>query len=178
MSTDMHNTGHQTGGEPRHETVSFEHRDVQVKTIIWYLISLAIATIIAFGASEYILRGMNKMVAASDAPEMPMRKMMTNEQKMDAMYPPEPRLQGVPGHETDPQTDLREKLKADMQANEQLRWIDQNAGIAQIPVSEAMKLIVEKGVHGAASASVKAAAAPVAPPAKSASASANAGANH
>jgi hypothetical protein len=178
MSTEMHNTGHQMGDEPRHETVSFEPRDVKVKTIVWYLISLAIATIIAFGASEYILRGMNKMVAASDAPEMPMRKMMTNEEKMDAMYPPEPRLQGVPGHETDPQTDLREKVNADTQANEELRWIDQNAGIAQIPVSEAMKLIVEKGVHGAAPVPTKAPAAPVTPAAKSAPASTGAGANH
>jgi hypothetical protein len=172
MSTEMHNTPHQTGDAPRHDTVSFEHRDVQVKTILWYLISLAIATIIAFAASEYILLGMTKMVAASDPPEMPMRKMMTNEQKMDALYPPEPRLQGVPGHEADPQTDLREKVNADTQANEQLRWIDQNAGIAQIPVSEAMKLLVERGISGAASAPAKAAAAPAA---KSASASRAAG---
>jgi hypothetical protein len=170
----MHNTGHQAGGEPRHDTVAFEHRDVQVKTIYWYLISLAIATIIAFGASEYILMGMTKMVQAGDAPEMPMRKMMTNEQKTDNLYPPEPRLQGVPGHETDPQTDLREKLKADMQANEQLRWIDQNAGIAQIPVSEAMKIIAEKGVHGAGAADHKAPAGS----AKPAPSAATAGANH
>lgn len=81
---------------------------------------------------------------------MPMRKMMTEEQKANAMYPPEPRLQGVPGHESDPQQDLREKIHADNAANEQLRWVDQNSGIAQIPVSEAMKLVVEKGVHGAA----------------------------
>ena len=60
--------------------------------------------------------------------------------------PPEPRLQGVPGHPNDPQKDLREKLQADMAANEKLEWIDKNAGIAQIPVKEAMKIIAEKGL--------------------------------
>ena len=37
-------------------------------------------------------------------------------------------------------------MKADTEANNQLLWIDKNSGIAQIPVSEAMKLIFEKGL--------------------------------
>jgi len=41
---------------------------------------------------------------------------------------------------------MREKLEADMKANEELGWVDQQAGIARIPVSDAMKLIVEKGL--------------------------------
>jgi len=60
--------------------------------------------------------------------------------------PPEPRLQGMPGHLTDPQQDLRDKLKADNDANKKLSWVDQKAGIAQIPVQDAMQLIVEKGL--------------------------------
>ena len=60
--------------------------------------------------------------------------------------PPEPRLQGMPGHLIDSQRDWREKVKADTEANNQLLWIDKNSGIAQIPVSEAMKLISEKGL--------------------------------
>ena len=70
---------------------------------------------------------------------------------MGAAYdalPPEPRMQGVPGHPTDPQADLRNKNAADNAANETTGWIDQNAGIAQIPVSEAMKIIAEKGLPG------------------------------
>jgi hypothetical protein len=63
--------------------------------------------------------------------------------------PPEPRLQGVPGHENDPQKDLREKLKTDQDANEKLEWLDKNAGIAQIPVKDAMKIIAEKGLPAA-----------------------------
>jgi hypothetical protein len=154
MSTEHHHTGPSANGAaPRHDTVAFEPRDVQVRTIYWYLISLAIATVIAFAAAGLFDKVSTKMMLDSEAPAMPMRNMMTQEQKSNTMYPPEPRLQGVPGHETDPQYDLREKIHSDTVANEQLRWLDQNAGIAQIPVSEAMKLVVEKGVHGASPAS-------------------------
>ena len=152
MSTEQHNSGHGTAvgsnGAPRHETVTFEERDVHVRTIYWYLFSLAVATILAFSAAVVILRVTTKMVVDSDAPMLPMRTEMTEQQKLQHTYPPEPRLQGVPGHETDPQQDLRTKLHDDNEANEQLRWIDQNAGIAQIPVSEAMKLVVARGVRG------------------------------
>jgi hypothetical protein len=148
MSTEPHNAGHGTNGEPRHDTVAYEARDVQVRTIYWYLFSLAVATILAFAAAIVILHATTKMVADSDAPMLPMRKELTDQQRMARAFPPEPRLQGVPGHNADPQQDLRDKIEADTAANEQLRWIDQNSGIAQIPVSEAMKLIVEKGVRG------------------------------
>jgi len=148
MSTEHHNAGHTSNGEPRNETVAFEPRDVQVRTIYWYLISLAIATILSFAAAGVFQRVSDKIILESEPAPMPMRKMMTEQEKAENMYPPEPRLQGVPGHETDAQYDWRTKRDADLQANEQLRWIDQNSGIAQIPVSEAMKLIVANGVHG------------------------------
>jgi hypothetical protein len=152
MSTEKHKTGQRPNGKPHHDTVTFETRDVQVRTIYWYLFSLAVATILAFAVSVVVLRVTTKIVADSDPETLPMRKVMTEKQKMERAYPPEPRLQGVPGHELDPQEDSREKVRADLAANEQYRWIDANSGIAQIPVSEAMKLIAAKGVAGASGA--------------------------
>ena len=61
----------------------------------------------------------------------------------------------MPGHTEDPQADLRDKRAADEAANETTGWIDQNAGIAQIPVSEAMKIIAEKGLPGASASAEK-----------------------
>jgi len=62
--------------------------------------------------------------------------------------PPEPRLQGFgfPGQEADPQADLRKKIRHDSEANGKLEWIDRSAGIVQIPVKDAMKIIAEKGL--------------------------------
>jgi len=41
---------------------------------------------------------------------------------------------------------MRNKHEADEAENQKLVWKDKQAGIAQIPVDEAMKIIVSKGL--------------------------------
>jgi hypothetical protein len=41
---------------------------------------------------------------------------------------------------------MRNMVQNDREANNQLSWVDKSAGIAQIPVDEAMKIIVAKGL--------------------------------
>jgi hypothetical protein len=144
MSTDPHKPPQSAGEVPRHSDVSFEERDVQVSTIYWYLFALGLATAAALVICIFILRFTTNLAASSQPAPPPSRQA----QSKDFRMPPEPRLQGVPGHENDPQKDLREKLRADMDANEKLEWLDKNAGIAQIPVKEAMRIIVAKGLPG------------------------------
>jgi len=153
MSTEPQATGHTpnqapgTGTEPRHTDVSFEASDVQANTIYWYLFALGLATVVAAVICIFILRFTTNLAASSEAAPPPSREAMGKDYRM---MPPEPRLQGMPGHLNDPQTDLREKLKADNEANEELKWIDKNAGVAQIPVKDAMKIIAEKGLPAVA----------------------------
>ena len=143
MSTEPHNPS-ESAQVPRNSDVSFEGRDINTGTIYWYLFALGLATAAALVICIFILRFTTNLAASSDATPPPSREA----QGKDFRMPPEPRLQGVPGHQTDPQKDLREKLKADMDANEKLEWLDKNAGIAQIPVKEAMHIIVGKGLPG------------------------------
>jgi hypothetical protein len=156
MSTEMHNASHGAAhgsdGELRNPDVSYEKADVQATTIYWYLGALAIAVILSYVVCVYVLRLTTKMAVEYDTPPPVIR------QEMGSAYedmPPEPRLQGVPGHSNDPQTDLRLKIEADTEANQKYGWIDQNAGIAQIPVQDAMKIIAEKGLPGAPPAEKK-----------------------
>ncbi len=146
MSTEPQRASHGADEAPRNSDVSFEERDIQAGTIYWYLLALALATAAALVISIFILRFTSNLASSSDAPPPPSREALGKDFRA---MPPEPRLQGVPGHESDPQKDLREKLKADNAANEKLEWIDKNAGIAQIPVKDAMKIIEEKGLPGA-----------------------------
>jgi hypothetical protein len=139
MSTELHNSAQ----EPRNADVSFEPRDIKTGTIYGYILALGLTTAAALLICVYILRFTSRVASSSDVPPPPSREAHGRE------MPPEPRLQGVPGHITDPQQDLRNKLKADNEANEQFGWIDHTTGIAQIPVSEAMKIIAEKGLPGA-----------------------------
>ena len=146
MSTELHNSSRQADGAPHHSDVSFEERDIKAGTIYWYLFALAVATAAALVICIFIFHFTDHLAVSSDIAPPPSRAPLGEKQ----IFPPEPRLQGVPGHITDPQKDLRQKLKADIEANEKLGWIDKNAGIAQIPVKDAMKIIADKGLPGAA----------------------------
>ena len=143
MSTEHDKSGRQSDGAPHHPDVSFEERDIKTGTIYWYLFALGVATAAALVISFFVLHFTTSLATSSDIAPPPSREALRKD------YPPEPRLQGVPGHQSDPQKDLRQKLKADNAANEKLQWIDKNAGIAQIPVADAMRIIAEKGLPGA-----------------------------
>lgn len=143
MNTESHNQANVAGTAPRHDEVSFEEQDVKVGNIYAYLLALGLAVVASLLVCVYVLRFTTGVATSSETAPPPSRQALGPDYRA---LPPEPRLQGVPGHTTDPQQDLRDKLKADTEANEQLRWIDRNAGIAQIPVEDAMKIIAEKGL--------------------------------
>lgn len=144
MSTENYSHGHDgKDGRPVHVDVSFETRDVRTSPILKFLVYLGITIVVSYFLVLGIYRGLKSYWASTYQEPMPSRV------EMGPTMPPEPRLQGMPGHLTDPQQDLREKVKADTEANNQLGWIDEKAGIAQIPVKDAMQLIVEKGLPAA-----------------------------
>jgi hypothetical protein len=151
MSTSEHRHDH-AGADPVNTDVAYEKVDVNPGAIYVYLIGLAVAVLLSYAVCVFVLRGTTKVAESSDTPLPPIRQEMGSEYKV---MPPEPRLQGVPGHGNDPQADLREKMKQDLDANQRFDWIDQNAGIAQIPVKDAMKIIAEKGLPGAPPAEPK-----------------------
>lgn len=142
MNTKSHNMEHGGDQTPRHADVSYEPRDVKVGSIYAYLAILGATTVVALVVCVLILRYTTRFVASTDAPPPESREALGSAYRA---FPPEPRLQGVPGHIADPQSDLRGKVKTDSEANERLGWIDKQAGIAQIPVEDAMKIIAEKG---------------------------------
>lgn len=145
MNTKNH--GHDSGQPPRHADVSFEGSDIETKVIYRYLFVLAIAVIATFVACIFIERTAMNYSLQEETQMAPSRAAMGDKFKE---LPPEPRLQGIAGHDNDPQQDLRNMRKEARDANESYQWVDKSSGTAQIPVSEAMKIIAEKGLPGAA----------------------------
>src|ERR1700683_3864921 len=132
MSTNINHGHHGAAGEePRNDDVSFETADVHPATIYWYLGALAVAVILSYIVCIFVLRVTTKIAVDYDTPPPAIRQEMAS--FYDA-FPPEPRLQGWPGRPPDPQGDFPNKNAADNAAKEPTGWIDQNAGIAQIPV--------------------------------------------
>ncbi len=140
MSTDHHKKGLTEFNLPLHEDVSFEPRDVRTSIIIKFLVSMIIFLIVSYVVTVGIYKGLTNYWESTYSAPPPSRE------GMPITLPPEPRLQGMPGHMTDPQEDWRDMVKADAEANNKLGWVDGEPGIAQIPVKDAMDLIVEKGL--------------------------------
>lgn len=149
MSTDPHGS-HQRKGEPFHETVTFEERDINVATVVKQLIYLAITIVVALAICVPVLNFLTKMSAAEDVPMAPVRATMHMDDCKGEAFPPEPRLQGVPCHDSDAQADLRKKIAEDESANESAGWVDKANGVAKIPVKDAMEIIAQKAAGSAA----------------------------
>jgi hypothetical protein len=144
MSSEHDNTGHSGDQPPTNTDVAFESSDINTRTILAYLFYLAISVAAAFFVSVYVFRFTTSLAVDSQTPPPPVRR------GVGPTIPSAPYLQGVPYSPDDPQLDLRNKREADEAANEKYGWTDQQAGIAQIPVDEAMKIIVSKGLPGVA----------------------------
>jgi len=146
MSTEHHKSATGKGREPENQDVSFETKDVRTTPILEFLAYLGVAIALSYLLTFGIYRGLKGFWNSKYVPPPPSRT------ETSPPMPPEPRLQGMPGHLIDPQHDWRDKLKEDTAANNALGWVDEQSGIAQIPVSEAMKWIVEKGLPPAPAA--------------------------
>jgi hypothetical protein len=144
MSTEKHDNVHGSDATPFHETVTFEPRDINAGTVAKQLIYLGLTIVIALAICVPVLKFLTGMAAENDTPMAPVRAQMSTGDRDNMSLPPEPRLQGVPGHTADAQQDMRDKVAADTAANESIGWVDKTNGIAKIPVSEAMKIIAEK----------------------------------
>jgi len=144
MTTDPHKPG--SGNLPEHGDVSFESRDISISSVLWSLVYLALTVFISLIICWYFFKFTAQYVSSQEKPRPLIRQQMSSEDEKRMAMPTEPRLQGVPGHESDPQQDMRDKIASDTTANESYRWVDEKAGIAQIPVKEAMQIIAEKGL--------------------------------
>src|SRR5258708_27748478 len=71
MSTESHNSAHNAGALPEHDTVAFENRDVKPRTIYVYLAVLALSVVLSYVVCVFILRITTKMAAESDTPPPP-----------------------------------------------------------------------------------------------------------
>ena len=142
MSTE--HKSHPAGNSPIHDDVAFDPRDVKSRSVLHFLVSLGLTLVLVLLVCWGVLRLTESGIARFEQAPTPVRR------DMGKQYPPEPRLQGIPGdpkyHTSDPQQDLRDKLARDRAALEELRWADEKAGIAQIPIEDAMKIIAEKGL--------------------------------
>jgi hypothetical protein len=114
--------------------VRHERSDISVSGVVAFAVALTTVCVVIVGA----IRVLN-MVFAAYRPQP-----VTAEYPLAAdslrRLPPEPRLQ------TDPRDDLKHLRDAEDRVLESYGWVDRDAGVVRIPIDQAMRLVVERGL--------------------------------
>jgi hypothetical protein len=132
---------------------------IQPKPVLLFLAILFVATSFVFVVVRGLDYGFRKLDVANGGPAE------TQVQSKERKLPPEPLLQGAPGkgstatsdNPTQLPLDEMEKVRKDLiEKSENYSWVDKQAGIARMPIDEAKKLIIEKGLPSLPTASISA----------------------
>jgi hypothetical protein len=112
---------------------SYEHTDANVRAIVmfgFWLIVTALIVHIGIGV-------MYKMLIDQSKETDPRYPLATSS---DPNLPPEPRLQQFPANEID---EFRMHESRELQ---EYSWIDKDAGVVRIPIADAMRLTLQRGL--------------------------------
>jgi hypothetical protein len=111
--------------------IAYEEKDVNIKAIAWFGGGLLVLTVVAMILVWGIMASLDGNMDTASPSEL--------------TVPPEPRLQPNPIDHTTTQMEL---LHREMARQEELLnsygWVDKEAGVAHMPIEEAMKLTIEK----------------------------------
>jgi hypothetical protein len=117
-----------------HAPSHHEESDVNIRGIFGFAAGLAVVTaaigVIVWGLFVYF----NTREQGAELPAFPLAA--TQEHRL----PPEPRLQ------TNPREDLRDLRDAEQETLTTYGWVDRNAGVVRIPIDDAIKLTLQRGL--------------------------------
>ena len=122
-------------GSPHHDEVAHETSDVNIRAILSFggglLVLAAIVYFVVWLLFGYFTRREDR---ASGQRSYPLAA------GQEDRLPPEPRLQ------TNPKQDLRDLRTAEDEQLKSYGWVDKNGGVVRIPIDEAMKLTLQRGL--------------------------------
>jgi hypothetical protein len=114
--------------------VHHEESDVNIRAILAFGAGLVLVTAVICFLLWLLFGYFTNREARASTREFPLAAEQQNR------MPPEPRLQ------TNPKEDLRVLRARDEALLKSYGWTDKDAGIARIPIEEAMKLVVARGL--------------------------------
>jgi hypothetical protein len=137
---------HALSADDHDDTVHHEESDVNVRAIFIGAVALLVMAVFCYAAVYLTISVLSDQAdAASAVPVYPLAA--GQEQRL----PPEPRLQ------TNPEQDLRDLRAEERAALNGYHWVDRNAGVVRIPIDEAKRLVLERGLPARTAAAAQAA---------------------
>jgi hypothetical protein len=121
--------------QPHHADVSHEASDVNIRPILAVGGGLLVLGAVVYFVVWLMFGYLNRRdSAASASPVYPLA--VGQEDRL----PPEPRLQA------NPRQDLRDLRESEGALLKRYGWVDKNGGVVRIPIDEAMKLVLQRGL--------------------------------
>jgi hypothetical protein len=121
--------------------VAHEVSDVSVKGVSWFGLALFLLIALVCALMWWMFGRFERREKAAEPP--PASRVAETEPRLA----PEPRLQGVRGfHETLPQVDMKNLRESQDAVLASYGWVDQQAGVARIPIDRAKELLLQKGL--------------------------------
>jgi hypothetical protein len=114
--------------------VHHETTDVNISAIILSGVALIVSAVLISFVVWVLFKYFESREARRLTPEYPLAATQA------IRVPPEPRLQ------TNPREDLQDLRAQENQILNSYGWIDKNTGVVRIPIDEAMKLVVQRGL--------------------------------
>ena len=133
-----HDAHHARHGHAEHdglynEDVAHEEADVNIKQLMTYTIGLVMMCVISAGIVWGLFRVFERQAAAND-PVLPPQAVPAGQ------LPPEPRLV------VNEPLVLEKHHETEAEVLEKYAWVNQAAGVARVPIAEAKKLLLQRGL--------------------------------
>jgi len=137
MSDDIHLDG-------QNEKMDFEREDLGAKPILIFLLSLTIGCLLV----ALVLKGLYSYLDTYESRHQPVQNPLAQPttpdtrivERGDIRKFPQPRL------ETDETMEINNFRMEEEQTLNSYGWVDQQAGVARIPIDRAMALLVQRGL--------------------------------
>jgi hypothetical protein len=129
--------GHSSADDEYRETppgAGYEHTDASAGTILKFLLWLAGSAVLIHLGLALLFNLFVEQRIEHEAPQYPLAL------GEGTRVPPEPRLQRFP------REDIMNFRIGEEASLHQYGWVDRDAGVVQIPIDEAMRLTVERGL--------------------------------
>lgn len=125
----------------QHSETGYEKSDVHIRTLVVFIVVLALSTIVILIAMQYYTRFLEGQEEQAELPPAS----RVNPPGVRRL-PPLPRLQGAPGSELLPLDEMKKVREEEQITVSSYGWVDRGTGVVRIPIEAAKKIVLERGM--------------------------------
>ncbi|HKV38837.1 MAG TPA: hypothetical protein VJX67_06465 [Blastocatellia bacterium] len=126
-----------------HPKADHERGDISYAGVAKFIVGLGMLFVVTLLSLWGLLEFFRYQQRRAEPP--PPRMAITEAERI----PPEPRLQGAPGSKhqlASADLDMKDLRSESDRVLDSYGWVDKNAGVVRIPIEEAMRLVVQRGL--------------------------------